>query len=71
MKQLIEIRNGEMERACDLVEEEDGSLRYYMKCSDNKGHSKTVIINVSDVIVPALKRMSTYDRQLILQMSQC
>lgn len=68
MKKLIEIRNEADERACDLVEEDDGALRYYMKCSDNKGHSKTVIVNMSDVVYPAIKRMSRQERQRVMRL---
>lgn len=64
MRKLVEIRNDKNVRACDLVREDDDSLCYHMKCRDNKGNTKAVIINVSDVIYPAIVHMTERERAM-------
>lgn len=67
MKKLIEIRNATDDRVCDLMREDDNSLYYCMKYRDKRGHSKEVVITVSDLIYSAWKYMTDQERNIILE----
>lgn len=66
MRKLIEVKNSDRERACDLVRESDNSLCYHMKYRDKHGYAKDVVINVSDVIYPAWIYMTERERRMMI-----
>lgn len=66
MRKIVEIRNDEDDRVCDLVREDDGALCYHMKLRDKNGHARTAIINVSDIVYPAWRNMSNGERSYML-----
>lgn len=67
MRKLVEIRNADGDRVCDFVREEDNSLCYHVKCSDRKGHAKVLVINISDLIYPALLNMTETERRTTIK----
>jgi len=68
MVKLEEIRNEADVRACDLFEDDNGVLWYQIKWRDNRGKTKPVYIKVSDMIYPALKHMTSSERQRFLRL---
>lgn len=67
MRKLVEVKNATDDRACDLVREDDNSLCYHMKYRDKRGHSKDVVIAVSDLIYPAWIHMTERERRIALR----
>ena len=51
MHKLIDVKNAEQEKAFELHGDPD-ALYLNVKCSDNKHHSRIVVIKVSDALYP-------------------
>lgn len=67
MGKIAEIKNGNQDRAFDLLREMD-ALYLNVKCSDNKGHSKIVKIKISDVLYQIWNKMTTKEKKTAVKM---
>ena len=54
MRKLIDVKNAEQEKAFELHGNPD-ALYLSVKCSDNKHHSRIVVIKVSDALYQIAK----------------
>lgn len=67
MGKIAEIKNGNQDRAFDLLREPD-ALYLNVKCSDNKGHSKIVKIKVSDVLYQIWNKITVKEKRTVIRM---
>lgn len=67
MGKIAEIKNGNQDRAFDLLREPD-ALYLNVKCSDNKGHSKIVKIKLSDVLYQIWNKITTKEKKAVVRM---
>lgn len=62
MGKIAEIKNCNQDRTFDLIREPD-ALYLSVKCSDNKGHSKILMIKVSDVLYQIWRKMTGKEKR--------
>jgi hypothetical protein len=66
MTKILEVKNRDDDRACDLVRADDDSLYYQMKLHYKGGRSKTVMIPANDMIYITCEQMTESERRFIL-----